>query len=174
MKSAPLDRRLTMRVLQIWKALSPSSVLPRRSQIDPRLFGADWANCLLIDVDPVPERSRIAYVGDCLRDTSWPPFERQCLSDCVAGTLLHLATAKLPVVIDNAAPVGFGGSALHGEAAILYRAILLPLAEQGSVIDGVLGAVNYRELSLAEGLAPVPDQVLEPAAVASAVLRGGA
>lgn len=152
MTSAALDRRMTMRVLQIWKGLSQSASLPRRSQIDPRLFGPDWANCLLIDIDPVPERSRMAFIGDNLRDTSWPPFDRQCVNDFVAGTLLHLATSRLSLVLENAAPVSFGGSALHGEGPILYRAILLPLGEQGRVIDGVLGAVNYRELSLSEGL----------------------
>lgn len=162
MRATAIDRRLTMRVLQIWKGLAPGPGLPRRSQVDPRLFGADWPNCLLLDVDPAPERSRIAYVGDKLRDSSWPPFERQCLAECVSGTLLHLATSKLSAVLENTAPVSFGGSALHGETSILYRAILMPLAEQGTVIDGILGAVSYREVSLADGIVSLPLEAAAP------------
>jgi hypothetical protein len=173
MNAAAVERRLTMRILQIWKGLAHPPDLPRRSQIDPRLFGADWGNCLLIDVDPKPEQSRIAFVGDRLRDTAWPPFDRQCLSECVSGTLLHLATSKLPLVLENMAPVSFGGPAVHGETPILYRAILLPLAEQGSVIDGILGAVNYRELPLSEGLGAMPGQVAAGSrGTPSALMRG--
>ncbi|MGH7087900.1 MAG: hypothetical protein ACREFQ_03280 [Stellaceae bacterium] len=166
MRSTAIDRRLTMRVLQIWRRLARGPMLPRRSQVDPRLFGADWPNCLLLDVDPVPEHSRIAYVGDKLRDSSWPPFERQCLAECVSGTLLHLTTSKLSIVLENAAPVSFGGSALHGETSILYRAILLPLAEHGMHIDGIIGAVSYREVSLANGVESLPLDAAVPGFVA--------
>lgn len=172
---AATERRLTMRVLQIWKEMSHPPDLPRRSRIDPRLFGADWSNCLLIDVDPFPERSRVAFVGERLRDTSWPPFDRQCLTECVSGTLLHLAASKLSLVLEHVAPVSFGGPGMHGETPILYRAILLPLAEQGAVIDGVLGAVSYRELSLSEGVAAMPDPIaIERAGPQPVVLRSDA
>jgi len=141
------DRRLTMRVLARWRALAEGRRFPRRSQLDPQLFGQDWSNCLLIDVDPQMEQSRLAFVGDALRDPAWPPFERQRIAECLTDTLLQLATSKIPDVIVRGAPIGFGGPATYNEAPILYRAILLPLSEGGQEIDGMLGAVSYREVS---------------------------
>ena len=149
-----VDRRLVMRVLGRWKSITPDGRFPRRSQIDPRAFGQDWANCLLIDLDPMLDQSRFAFVGDLVRDPNWPPFERQSLGDCVEGTLLQLATAHLKLLIARRAPISFGGTATHEDSPILYRSILLPLAEDGVAIDGALGAVNYREVVSAEELLP--------------------
>jgi hypothetical protein len=148
MKPDTVDRRLVMRVLARWRSLARDGRrYPRRSQLDPQLFGQDWSNCLLIDVDPLTEHSRLAYVGDALRDPAWPPFERQRISECLNDTLLQLATAKIPVVIAQGAPIGFGGPAMHNDTPMLYRCILLPLSEGGEDIDGILGAVNYREVA---------------------------
>ena len=83
-----VEQRLTMRVLRIWRSLCRGSHPPRRSQIDPMLFGADWPNCMLIDLDPTLDQSRLSYVGNALRDPSWPPFDRQTISACEEGTLL--------------------------------------------------------------------------------------
>jgi hypothetical protein len=147
MKPNSVDRRLVMRVLAQWRGLVHGRRFPRRSQLDPQLFGQDWSNCLLIDVDPLTDHSRLAYVGDALRDPAWPPFERQRISECLNDTLLQLATARIPELLAQGAPIGFGGPAIHNETPMLYRCILLPLSEDGEAIDGILGAVNYREVA---------------------------
>ena len=64
------ERRLTTRVLTVWKKIAGKG-FPKRSQVDPRAFGSEWGYCLLIDVDPKPERSRFAFVGANLRDPKW-------------------------------------------------------------------------------------------------------
>jgi hypothetical protein len=147
MKQDITDRRLTMRVLARWRSLAAGRRFPRRSQLDPLVIGPDWANCLIIDVDPRMDQSRLAFVGDALRDPAWPHFERQRIAECLTDTLLQLATSKIPEVIARGAPIGFGGPATYNEAPILYRSILLPLSEAGAEIDGILGAVSYREVS---------------------------
>ena len=147
MKQEAADRRLTMRVLARWRSLAEGRRFPRRSQLDPLLFGQDWSSCLLIDVHPRMEQSRLAFVGDALRDPAWPHFERQRIAECLTDTLLQLATSKIPEVVARGAPIGFGGPATYNEAQILYRAILLPLSESGEEIDGMLGAVSYREVA---------------------------
>jgi len=143
------ERRLTTRVHAVWKKIAGTS-FPRRSQIDPTEFGADWANCLMIDLDQVPARSRFAYLGNALRDPTWPTFDRQSVSDCLEGTLLELVTRHIPRVAVTKKPIIFAGSAVHDDATILYRTVLLPLSETGDRIDGVLGAISYREISVAE------------------------
>ncbi len=156
MRSETVDRRLIMRVLAQWRSLAQDGRFPRRSQIDPRLFGQDWSNCLLIDLDPSLDRSRLAFVGDALRDPSWPPFERQCVGDCLEGGLLQLTASRISELMARSAPISFAGSAVYDEAPILYRSILLPLAEDGRSIDGVLAAVNYREVASGESVHLAP------------------
>ncbi|HZB89815.1 MAG TPA: hypothetical protein VE397_00140, partial [Stellaceae bacterium] len=117
------DRRLVMRVLSLWREMAVEGRLPRRSQIDPRRFGPDWSNCLLIDVDPEPESSRLAFVGDRLRDPTWPTFDRQCIGECAEKTLLRSATAYLARVVAEREPLA-EGVALHVGAPVRYRSIL--------------------------------------------------
>ena len=142
------ERRLTTRVLTIWKKLAGHG-FPKRSQVDPRDFGSDWAHCMMIDVDKVAANSRFSHVGNALRDSTWPTFDRQCVSECLEGSLLELVTRHIGRVAEKKKPVSFGGSASHEDGDILYRTILLPLSEAGSKIDGILAAVAYREVSVA-------------------------
>ena len=147
------ERRLTARVHAVWKKLAGPG-LPRRSQIDPADFGLDWPNCLMIDVDQVPQRSRFSYVGVALRDPTWPTFDRQCISECLEGSLLELVTRHIPRVAVTRNPISFGGSAIHDEVSILYRTVLLPMSETGERVDGVLGAIAFREVTLSPGETP--------------------
>ncbi len=140
------DRRLVMRVLAQWRRIAGGRGLPRRSQIDPRHFGQDWGNCLLIDVDPKPLQSRLAFVGEQLRDPTGPAFDRQRLDECLENTLIYSATAHIDRVVAEREPVA-EGVGTHVGTAVLYRSILLPLSEDGRRIDGVLGAANCREVA---------------------------
>jgi hypothetical protein len=149
------EHRLVMRVLAQWQAIAGPRGLPRRSQIDPRHFGEDWRNCFLVDVDPKTECSRLAFLGDNLADPSWPAFDRQCLAEFQRDTLLHAATSYIGRVIAKGVPVSSGGVGLHQGVPMVYRSILLPLSEGEGRIDGLLGAVNYREIPVSEEIHPL-------------------
>jgi hypothetical protein len=140
------ERRLIIRVHHIWQKAAENSY-PRRSQIDPAVFGADWAYCFMIDLDQVPSRSRFSHLGHALRDLTWPTFERQSIGECLDGSLLELATRQIPHLLERKRAQSFAGSAFHQDTDILYRSILLPLSESGKEIDGVLGAIGYREVA---------------------------
>ena len=166
------EQRLVLRVLAQWQSLCRDRLLPRRSQIHPQLFGQDWSNCLLIDVDPRLERSRFAYVGEALRDPSWPTLDRQSLAECQEGTLLFVASSYAARVIGKGVPISTGGVGIHQGDPIVYRSILLPLAESEGRIDGLLGAANYREIPVAEDIHPLQEHRLgEPLTVAAAGAR---
>ena len=148
MTTPTLDRRLIVRVYRVWKKYAADGY-PRRAQIDPREFGGDWANCLLIDLDTnAPEQSRFSHVGDHLRDPSWPTFDRQSVAECLEGSLLELVTARIPELVEQRKAISFGGPAVHDEGDILYRCTMLPLSETGERIDGILAAIGYREVSV--------------------------
>jgi hypothetical protein len=141
------ERRLTTRVLTVWKKIAGKG-FPKRSQVDPRDFGTDWGYCLMIDADDVSGNSRFSHVGNALRDSTWPTFDRQRVSECLQGSLLELVTRHIGRVTEKRKPVSYGGSACHEDGDILYRTILLPLSESGDKIDGILAAVAYREVTV--------------------------
>jgi hypothetical protein len=161
MEAQSNEQRLVLRVLAQWRGLCGAKSLPRRSQIDPQVFGPDWSNCLLVDVDPArPERSRFAYVGERFRDPSWPTLERQSIAECRENTLLHVSTFYLARVVAKSVPISTGGVGIHLGVPIIYRSILMPLSEGGSRIDGLLGAANFREIPATEDvhLLDAPDR----------------
>jgi hypothetical protein len=163
------EQRLIMRVLAQYRGLCRGSGMPRRAQINPALFGRDWAHCLLVDLDPHLEASRFAYIGDKLADPTWPAFERQSLADCGENTLLHAATAYVPRVLARRMPISRSGIGLHRETPILYRSILLPLSESGAVIDGLLGAANFREIPVREEIHSLRPQATDVAQAAASI-----
>ncbi len=140
------EQRLTMRVLAHWRAFAAGNEFPRRAQIDAQRIGQDWSYCLMIDLDPDLARSRFSFVGDQLRDPSWPIFERQYVTDCLENTLLHLATSYLDRVVSRRSAISAGGTGIHLGTPIIYRSILMPLSEGDGRIDGIFGAANYREI----------------------------
>jgi hypothetical protein len=162
MTDIPHDQRLTARVHAIWKKLAKTG-FPRRSQIDPKDFGADWPSCLMIDIDPVTSLSRFSYVGNALRDPTWPTFDRQSVSECLEGTLLELIAREITRVAARKKPMNCSGSAQHDNDTILYRTVLLPLSETGERIDGLLAAISYREISIeeerSESVFAAPDRI---------------
>jgi hypothetical protein len=158
MGSESREQRLVLRVLTQWRGLCRNDSLPRRSQVDPRLFAQDWVNCLLIDIDPKIECSRFSYIGDNLRDPNWPTIDRQSLAECQEATLLYAATSYASRVIAKRAPISTGGVGVHQGAPVVYRSILLPLAEDGERIDGMLGAANFRAVPATEDVHPAQEQ----------------
>lgn len=165
------EQRLVLRVLAHWRSLCRDGALPRRSQIDPHLFGQDWASCLLIDIDPKLDHSRFAYVGETLRDPSWPTLDRQSLAECQEGTLLYVASSYAGRVLAKGMPISTGGVGIHQGEPIVYRSILLPLAESGERIDGMLGAANFREIPVTEEIHPRQEHRVEAPLATAGGLR---
>ena len=140
-----LERRLTTRVEKEWRG-SSRAAFPRRSDIDRTKFGNDWDFCFIIDLSDRTQDSRISYVGAELRETGSPIQERQRVGENPEGSLLELAAKEIDKVKALKQPVEKSGRAVHEDSEILYRAILLPLSENGVAIDGVLGAIGYRDI----------------------------
>jgi hypothetical protein len=162
------ERRLTTRVLEKWKTLAQDGRLPRRAEVVPETFGKDYPNCLLIELAPDLTSSHVLYVGDVLLPDG-PPEARPLLSDHPENSLLRLATAKISAVVAKRAPVTFGGTGVRNVTAILYRAILLPLSDDGETIDHVIGAINFKEISAVEEYSDQPRLPPSPVSAADAV-----
>jgi len=128
-------RRLVDRVLRLWTEVARGQGFPRRDQIEPSMLGVDWGNCLVIAVQSPVELSYFAAVGDNLSFAHSP-------NESLAGVLL----SYLPPVLSECRCLMIEGRARLRDIGILYRSALYPLSDDGTAIDHVLGAANYRPL----------------------------
>jgi hypothetical protein len=153
---APIrEKRLTMRALGHWRDAQGERLFPRLADIDPARLGDDWHNCLLLRLATPIERSRFLHVGRQLCVPAGSPFTGRRLEECPQQTVLAQATSYVSAVINKRVPVSIGGTTLHEGVQVLYRSILTPLSEDGTTIDAIFGAANYRAASASdEGVPP--------------------
>jgi hypothetical protein len=130
-----VERRLVERVLSYWTKLAAGRRFPRLNEIDPWMMAEDWANCIVISVHSPLELSHFIAVGENL-----------AIALCPEDTLAGVLRSHLPWVVSSRACLIVEGEAKLREVPILFRGALLPLSEDGSVVDHVLGVVNHRTL----------------------------
>jgi hypothetical protein len=135
------ERRLVWRVLHNWKEIAVGGRFPRRDDIDPWMKGESGANCLLIAAGWAVELSHLIMVGVNL-----------AAALCPTGTLADTLLSRVPQVVSSRRGLMIEGMAALRGVGIRYRAVLLPLSEDGTAIDHVLGATNYRSLRTNEVL----------------------
>jgi hypothetical protein len=136
------ERRAILRIHAVWQRLAAHR-LPGRSALDPNEFGGDWSSCMIVPI--VGENGKP-------RSFSEKGFDPNIPSQRLAYTLLSLAQHHISRVLATGQAVGFGGAAQHDGNDILYRIVLLPLAEDGAQIDALLVGVTYREVPPASEL----------------------
>ncbi|HEY5208586.1 MAG TPA: hypothetical protein VIJ78_11210 [Pseudolabrys sp.] len=158
------ERRLTTRMIATWKTVSQAKGLPRRADLRPETFGADAPHCFYLALDAALPQSRLLYVGDRLRPAVWAPETHRRLTDYLENSLVRLTAAKIPAALAKGGPISFGGTGVRDVTAILYRAILLPLADDGETIDCFVGAINFRDISAVQeyGEEPMPPPPAAP------------
>jgi hypothetical protein len=127
------EQRLVWRILRRWEEIWGSGRYPRRDEIDPWLQGDDGPNCLLIAVESPIELSHFVAVGVNL-----------AVALCPTDTLAGLILSRAPRVVSARRGLMIEGWAALRKVNIAYRAVLLPISEDGAAIDHVLGAANYR------------------------------
>ncbi len=140
------ERRLVSRILRYWRELGLRGTFPSKRQIDPWLVADDWTSCALIAIHGEREKPTFITVGSDLLAAPDEQLEGRSVDACASDTVLGVALAKLMTVLSKRAPLTIGGAATHLGKPVLYRSILLPLAEDGIRIDTVLIAANCRRI----------------------------
>ena len=138
------ERRLVIRVLSSWRAVCEKRQFPRADEMTQELLGDDWPNCLIIALDD-DRNPRFQYVGAVFHGPSWAVSPAQRVSDCPDGTLLKYASGFYPQILAERIPVSIGNKASLTTGPALFRAILLPLSNDDSRIDALLGAASCRD-----------------------------
>ena len=152
----PQERRLVLRLLAYWDDLRGERRFPAADDIDRSVIGDDWPWCALLEVAADHKRSRFIHVGEHLRPVDWVEGISYSLAECPEGTLIRQATLYVEQVQDKRVSVSVSGRFVAGERAFLYRSIILPFSADGVVIDRLLAAANFREITADENARSVP------------------
>ncbi|MBK1697157.1 PAS domain-containing protein [Rhodovibrio salinarum] len=142
----PDERRLVLRLLAYWDDLRGERDYPRADDIDAAQVGDDWAQCFLLRLaDGQAGASQLLHVGDGFL-AELPDGVPATLKEVPESALLHHAAGFIDLTLEKLVPVSLGGDAMLDAGRTLFRSVLLPLSNDGTTIDHLLGAANGRLL----------------------------
>jgi hypothetical protein len=143
------EQRLVSRVFRHWTTWSAARRFPSKDDIDVSLLGDDAENCVLIRLAPELDQSTFVAVGETLLQPGHS-LDGRPIAACPRGTVLGTMLKYLPRFRPDGGPLSVAGSATHLGEQVLFRAVLLPLGDDGTSIDHILGAANCRALRRGE------------------------
>ncbi len=139
------ERRLTMILMGYWQELRDGRRAPLvralKTGVPPDLL----ADCFTLLPAETPDRGRLHDIGERIARVSGIAVMSLTLSEVPGGTLIGIASKWLGQALEIRAPVVDEGEFedRHG-ARFLYRAILLPLANERDEIVQVLGGAHCK------------------------------
>ncbi len=135
---------------EYWQELRADGDFPATADFHEGVLGEDWLWSLIIGLGETPDEAVFRHVGNHLWNPDWGSWDGLSLRDCPQPSLLAAAVDYIPRVLDRQVPISIGGELAVTDMSILYRSILLPLSSNGSDIDGLLGAANFRPIGTQE------------------------
>lgn len=139
------ERRLSRRILQYWLDKCGDRDFPRLSDIDPEDLRGDWHWCFVIDQLTEHPFPIFSYMG-----AEVGKYSRILLSghDDWSKSILDKATIHYGQVIEKRDAVLVEETLQRFDGnEIAFRAVLLPLSEDGRTITQILGAANGKLIS---------------------------
>lgn len=145
---SPIERRLVMRLLRIWRDKAEPEDMPSRERLTVDDIADSKPFCWTATVESVTE-SRFDWIGDAYAIDKPETLIGQKLSAAPDGTLIARASAYAHNVITWRVPMSFGGELKHRDGStLLFRSIILPLRDPASSdVTHLIGAANYRVLT---------------------------
>lgn len=145
------ERRLVLRLLTYWRELQDESCFPCFADLNPIELGDIWRHCFVLDLTGNESDPVFRTVGEAFSDYAECGFGNLKVSELPDENLAWLSTYYFEEVLNKEAPVSRGGVFTGRDGTkMLYRSILLPMAEDGEIISGFLGAANCREVVVEE------------------------
>jgi hypothetical protein len=145
---SPIERRLVMRLLRIWRDKADPEDMPSRERLTVEDIAESKPFCWTATVESGTD-ARFDWIGDAYAIDKPQPLIGQKLSGAPDGTLIARASAYAHNVITWRVPMSFGGELKHRDGQmLLFRSIILPLRNSGSAdVTHLLGAANFRLLT---------------------------
>lgn len=145
---SPIERRLVMRLLRIWRDKADPEDMPSRERLTVDDIADSKPFCWTATVESGTD-ARFDWLGDAYTIDKPQGLIGQKLSSAPDGTLIARASAYAHNVITWRVPMSFGGELKHREGQVLlFRSIILPLRDASSTdVTHLLGAANFRTLT---------------------------
>jgi len=142
------ERRMVLRLLEFWRAAKGDASFPPAAKLDEAAMPELYPFCMLLYVRPNPADPLVTAVGRTISSYADAALKGLTVSRFERNTLPAEAVTYLSEVLRKGVPISRGGSFTdkHG-ATILYRSIVLPVAEDGETITGLIAAANCREVA---------------------------
>ena len=137
------DKRLVIRMLELWRRARRADRLPHTAQLMPADAGADAAYLFQIDVLNATG-ARFTHIGSGLHLPDWPQKPAPLVVECPEDTVLSLSTRHWREIVTRRVPVTRGGLSRHLGGFVLYRSVMMPLIDDDGRIAAILGATNWR------------------------------
>lgn len=141
--ASALEKRLVFRILELWRAAHRTEDLPQANALTPTDTGKDADYIYMIDVAD-PAAPRFTYIGEALQIDSWPQAAEALVTQCPENTILGLTSRHWHEIVERGVPVTRGGLGQHEGGPVLYRSILVPLADASGKVSAIMGAANWR------------------------------
>ena len=142
-----MERRLVLRLLAHWRTLCDDRDYPSFFDLDPAAIPEMWKNCFVLEIFEDGSEPRFRAAGETLAAEVDFSLIDQPLSVVPEKTLPGVATSFLDEVLNKGVPISRGDEFFKDDGTkVLYRSILLPMSDDGETINGILGAVNCREV----------------------------
>lgn len=140
------ERRLNLRLLRYWQEKRKTNRMPRESDIDPEILGADWEFCFVLQARDIANTSdyNFLYLGDKILKAYFDDDVDQH-NEFSAGPNAFQLSKHFAKVVESKSPVLDEGQfqTLHGRK-VLYRQVLLPLGTPHGKVEAIFGGMNYK------------------------------
>lgn len=142
------ERRMQVRAYNYWASLLGEHSFPPVASLLAGHYPDFADNLVLLHFDDGIEDPAITFLGTKLADECGTESSIERLSQVPGRSLLSRITDHYMQIIANQAPIGFEAEFVnHFGRTILYRGILLPFSSDGTRIDYIMGAINWKELA---------------------------
>jgi hypothetical protein len=143
-----MERRLVLRLLAHWRTLCDDRDYPSFFDLEPAAIPEMWENSFVLEIFSDGDEPRFRAMGDVLASRVDFSLIDQPISMAPEKSLPGVAISFLEEVLRKGVPISRGDEFCKDDGTrVLYRSILLPMSDDGDTINGILGAVNCREVS---------------------------
>lgn len=144
------ERRLTGRALLYWWTLKGDRPFPRHSGLpldsdEVRNGDGLWPNFFTIAIASSVQASTFAYCGGAVAEMCRRAPAGRLVSESLPSPLWDKLASVCETVMATMKPLTASGRFIAPNNRLaLYRSIMLPLSEDGTAVDHVLGALNFK------------------------------
>lgn len=144
------ERRLHITVFNQWQSLLTDGPYPKPGDMKERLHDEARDHSFIIDLTPDFAKASLNFVGGKLEAEHGgeDSLVGKKISELGHYSIINRLANHFMEVLSNRAPLGFEAEFDRpGGLSVAYRGILLPLSEDGEVIDFILGVIGWIDRS---------------------------